>query len=399
MRIYILSLIIILLSLNVVANDHDFSFTGYLRSGVGSATDGGDQTCFQVPGVRVKYRLGNECDNYSEVGLSHTLFSQKKTPSTPFKLTYHALMAYIVNADDDFETYSPAFRVNYIEAENVLPNQPQAKLWVGKRFYRRHDIHINDFYFWDNSGPGGGMEDYNLNFANFSYGYLRNSDNTGNAGTTHDFLLSNIKTNQNGKINVGLSLGRADERDSSVNQDSNGWAVNFIHHQSSVLGGYNKLSMQYGKEAMSNPGGRTNSSAHKNDETSRFTNQTLFNPSPSWTGMLVFIYEKNTTNDIGNTWLSAGARPQYHFSEFTSLALELGVDQFKPEGANSRELYKITLAPQLSSGRQFWSRPVLRAFITYAAWNQGAEDAGIDINNVYSDKSGVTYGLQADVWW
>ena len=35
-------------------------FTGYMRSGAGSSTDGGTQSCFQLPGAQSKYGLGNE---------------------------------------------------------------------------------------------------------------------------------------------------------------------------------------------------------------------------------------------------------------------------------------------------------------------------------------------------
>ena len=35
-------------------------FHGYLRSGVGTTSEGGDQKCFQI--APTKYRLGNECD-------------------------------------------------------------------------------------------------------------------------------------------------------------------------------------------------------------------------------------------------------------------------------------------------------------------------------------------------
>jgi maltoporin len=34
-------------------------------------------------------------------------------------------------------------------------------------------------------------------------------------------------------------------------------------------------------------------------------------------------------------------------------------------------LYKLTLAPQVSLGDRFFSRPVIRAFVTYAAWSDG----------------------------
>ena len=114
---------------------------------------------------------------------------------------------------------------------------------------------------------------------------------------------------------------------------------------------------------------------------------------------MAFIYEDSTHNNVDSTWLSFGARPQYHFSQYTSLAFEAGVDQIDPENGSSRHLYKVSVAPQISGSRDFWSRPVLRLFLTYAKWNQNAEDAGINPNNIYNNNEGVSYGLQAEAWW
>ena len=50
-------------------------FTGYVRSGAGSADGNGSQSCFQLPGAPSKYRLGNECEQYSELDLRHDLLT------------------------------------------------------------------------------------------------------------------------------------------------------------------------------------------------------------------------------------------------------------------------------------------------------------------------------------
>lgn len=50
-------------------------FTGYVRSGVGSTDGHGTQSCFQLPDAPSKYRLGNECEQYSELDLRHDLAS------------------------------------------------------------------------------------------------------------------------------------------------------------------------------------------------------------------------------------------------------------------------------------------------------------------------------------
>src|SRR6056297_3339901 len=54
-------------------------FFGYARSGIGSTASGGSQTCFKAAGAPAKYRLGNECETYAELGLGANLFDQQGT--------------------------------------------------------------------------------------------------------------------------------------------------------------------------------------------------------------------------------------------------------------------------------------------------------------------------------
>ncbi len=47
------------------------NFSGYYRLGVGGNTNGSTQSCFKLPGARSKYRLGNECELWSELTWDH----------------------------------------------------------------------------------------------------------------------------------------------------------------------------------------------------------------------------------------------------------------------------------------------------------------------------------------
>ena len=52
----------------------DVDFFGYARSGIGASGGNGDQVAFQAVGAASKYRLGNETETYSEIGLGSDLF-------------------------------------------------------------------------------------------------------------------------------------------------------------------------------------------------------------------------------------------------------------------------------------------------------------------------------------
>ena len=98
-------------------------------------------------------------------------------------------------------------------------------------------------------------------------------------------------------------------------------------------------------------------------------------------------------------WASVGMRPVYYFNDRFSVAFEAGVDWAKSEPLGTDgHLWKTTLALQLSRGGKFFSRPQLRAFVTYAQWSDDFRGlvGGVPYENA---TDGLSYGLQVESWW
>ncbi len=53
-----------------------------------------------------------------------------------------------------------------MEAGDFTSALGNPKIWIGRRFYDRHDIHINDFFFLNTlqGFDGGGIRDMDLGF-------------------------------------------------------------------------------------------------------------------------------------------------------------------------------------------------------------------------------------------
>ena len=73
------------------------------------------------------------------------------------------------NGQSDFESvnggkFDIASRQNYFQAGGFFGKGAfeDAKIWIGKRYYNRHDVHITDNFYWNNSGLGTGIEDISL---------------------------------------------------------------------------------------------------------------------------------------------------------------------------------------------------------------------------------------------
>lgn len=394
--------------------DDNFDFHGYIRAGTGGNSEGGDQICYQTPGARSKYRFGNECETYGEIIFGYKAF--KGDDGSYFNLKSN--LAYVVEGEKDFEetVHGPAWREIYVEAGNVLGGVfDGAKFWAGKRFYRRHDVHITDFFYWDMSGPGAGVEDIDVGFGKLAYAYLReNNDDFDASGhkiadvndrsvDRHDFRIYGIDVNPGGQLAIGGDYRFSSESRNGFDGED-GYMLTLEHTQNDLWGGFNKIALQYGDGSASTLSANSEDT-NSDGKTWRIVEQLQIEPSSSWSAMGTVVYEdrKDTTDFEPGTWISVGGRFKYYLTNYLNLVLDTGYDEFDPDGpGGTRELWKITPAVQLSAGRSFWTRPALRLFATYADWNNAARDAGLagGSTGVFGDDTdGWSFGVQAEHWW
>jgi len=400
-------------------------FHGYLRSGFGMNGEGGKMEAFKAPGAGAKYRLGNENDTYGEIGLTHNWLRKDNPLQSPYvrsvvMLSYSTLENFSYDSlNNQAQGNDFALRQAYVEAGNAIQSTPDIRFWAGQRYYRRHDIHINDFYYLDMSGYGGGIEDVPVgSFGKLALAWLGGSvDNyqtdDGNVAKQNlDLRLYDVKA-PFGKLTFWFDYSDTQGGDlrnpvtgGPVEIDSaGGWAVGLIHRTEGekLWGGYNEFSIQYGEGAAYNFASTLDSSGPDIDEAWRFrvTDHITIQPSEHFSMQLVGLYEDTEFGgpDSRNHWASAGVRPIYHFNDRFSIALETGIDWAKNESlATEGSLWKVTLAPQLSRGGKFFSRPVIRPFITWALWSDDFEGR-IGGNPYENATDGLSYGIQAEAWW
>lgn len=133
----------------------------------------------------------------------------------------------------------------------------------------------------------------------------------------------------------------------------------------------------------------------------RGTDQVVVQPTEQFSigAAMACQYTDFATDAPDPQWVSGGLRPIWQISDVFSLAFEGGVDwASSTRNGDGGTLGKLTVAPKVSLGDEFFSRPVLRAFLTYAMWSEGLEGevGGLD----YNDRTaGWTWGLQMESWW
>lgn len=419
-----------------------FEFHGYLRSGGGGNSKGGDQVCFQTPGSPSKFRLGNECESYAELVFAQNVYEDE----TGAFFNLYTMAAFNTSGEQDFEEATsfdfdgPALRQIWVDAGNIAGGVLEgASFWAGKRFYRRHDIHINDFFFWDTSGQGVGVENIDVGFGKLHYAYfvqvsddqatttLPVTDDQGNQiGTVqvpirasvdvndrslqrHDIRVSDIETNPGGELTVGFDYRFADEDQPDLDGED-GFQVTLLHFQEEAFGwgGFNKATVQYGRgggaPGLGQAAPEASDTADSSDWSFRITEQLLVEPTPDWSAMFALVWEHRdwSTTTAFKNWYAAGVRPVYYFNDFFALQFEVGANIIEPQTGDTRRLGQISIVPTIRAGRGFLSRPELRIFATYARWNDAVNDVGGPVGTggrFGNNNDGFTYGFQAEVWW
>ncbi len=400
-----LGLVVSLASVAMPAAVQALDFNGYVRSGIGESSASDSQVCFQLPGAPTKFRLGNECEQYAELGLRHNLF----TLNDGSVLRMEG-MAALYNEYD----HTPRFtddhgfaRVVQAYAEwSKMPALNGGSLWAGRRFYKRNDIHISDFYYWNQSATGAGVEDMEIGGLKYSYAFSRkDSVFQKEYINRHDFNVGGFKSNPDGEVMIGVSY--IDDPDQS---DSNsGWAVTAQHEQVGFLGGSNTFAVQYGEGPGTGLGYTGDVTLGSSDRSWRLVEFFDWQVTPRFSGQFQAVYQKDKRRDGGDQdWISVGVRPVYALTDQFKLVAEVGRDQIDA-AEGTRKLTKFTVAPTWSpAGPDFWSRPEVRLYYTYAQWNDAAQQAAnlMAAGSALSDtgafgnaQHGSNFGVQVEYWW
>jgi len=278
-------------------------FNGYVRSGVGESTASESQACFQLPGAASKFRLGNECEQYAELGLRQNLF----TMDDGSVLSVEG-MAALYNEYD----HTPKFTGDhgfarlvqaYAEWSNIAALN-NGSLWAGRRFYKRNDIHISDFYYWNQSATGAGIENVEIGGLQYSYAFSRkDSVFQENYTNRHDFNVGGFDTNPDGELQFGVSYIADPDRGDS----NSGWSVTAQHEQIGFLGGSNTFAVQYGEGPGTGLGYTGDVTLEESAKSWRVVEFFDWQVTPRFGGQFQVVYQKDKRQGGGDQdWISVG---------------------------------------------------------------------------------------------
>ena len=440
-------------SMPVMADDNapTLEFHGYFRSGVSHSTKDGIMNG-DIGGIKnFVGRLGSEASQtYAEIALNSRVFKRNEV-----EMKVNSRVAYsTAYSKADWATIGPdqetgsALREFNLEIKGIIPGNPDAILWAGKKFYRRNDIHIIDEYYWDVSGAGGGIENLQVGPGKFSAAWVQQDidemyDMDGysatSGGGTENILDLRYEFNiaSNGSLEIGFDYGSIDD-DDTVSADvttDDGTTKNvkgesydndpfMFTVQNTWWGswGWNKTSLQLvwraWVPALVWAGAQTYSYTSANNEDAfgiRLINQgeVRFGDSPF---SLAHVLMLNFASDVDNS--SDGSslfdcnvykfvvRPAFQLTQYTRILAEVGYSiqdfDFEQTGDGTIKKFKGTLAYAIAPDVSILSRPELRFYASFISVK--TEDAtlgwqSIEHNTGLTSTEDFVFGIQAEAWW
>ncbi|ANE74298.1 maltoporin [Dickeya solani] len=391
-------------------------FHGYLRGGVGVSNDGG-MSQWQKNKVG---RLGNENDTYGEVELGSEVYKKNDV-----SFYVDSMVSMVSDGSNDNETTIGddaqfGLRQLNLQIKGLVPGDPNAMIWGGKRYYQRHDLHIIDTKYWNISGSGAGIENYTLGPGALSVAWIRGDANAvddrinGNSNVNinyADIRYAGLKPWKGAWTEFGIDYAMPNttkkQKDFGGLYDADNGVMLTGEISQDMLGGYNKVVLQYANKGLaqnmvSQGGGWYDMWNQVNSATGYraintglipLTSRLSFNHVLTW-GSANHINEATDTTRL----LSLVGRLQYQFTDYVRGIGEVGAftqkDNFKNGTSFKQSGEKYTLALALAAGPAFMSRPELRLYTSYLNDSQdGKPFKDGTANNTWN------VGVQVEAWW
>jgi maltoporin len=367
---------------------------------------------FNLTGSAIGGRL--EEGDYLEPTVKLHLLEKKDEPDAPYvdmvltpaMFSTNGLFASLLS-----NRAGPALQIElfqgYIEAGNVL--LPRLRVWAGARFYRGADVHIADYFYFNNlSGQGAGIAygpaDVAVLMQSSTAGNQYNFDVDGDGR----FDVRRQRTTFVGqyvhKVEAGHSfhfLGElhllpalqarlADGTERELTSDF-GWVLGAKAHLDLGNGSFNDVSLRYGSRIAN--GGRGGSQTWDTFGLPSLTGQ--YSDASSVEAVDHFLYNFGSAVSLnaygilhwnrGGSGLRAdksldfavGARSTVYLSDNIHLINEASYQGLRPGGGPLATAVKLSIAPTFvpTGQRSVWARPHFRIFYTIAFYDQNARDA------------------------
>ena len=410
------------------------NFNGYMRSGVmhGNSAFGSKTDTVKLG------RLGNENDTFMEFGLGADV---AKVDDVTYSV--YGMIAHGGDGNETDWNTNLSCRQAWAGAKNLL-GQGDDFLWIGKRYYKREDIHILDEYYYNVSGTGVGLENVVLGPGKISLAWTRNDkdakkDDVNIYSMKSEYKYKGLKDNNKPakvKVNTydvryefpvwdGASL-QLGSTYLEAEKDKNGsYRIYTIEKENSIgdglnlsaelniglLGGFNKTVVQSfsGSSAADVHYGTGSSVYYDEGQGWRLINwgDVHFTKEFGMFHVVQYAHSSGFKSYDSERSVNLVVRPYYQLTKMTKLLAEVGwfadkktanTDDKGVQSYVSKHGSKYTLAYAISpDASNFWSRPEFRFYVSHVSVSDNMNIGST--NEWVRQTSDNMFGAQVEAWW
>ncbi|WP_262021723.1 carbohydrate porin [Vibrio quintilis] len=411
------------LALDTTAEAH-----GYLKSGLLLNSDGTRVNSLGLFTSYGKFRLGNEQNTKIELLPTVKLTTEEGTwAKVRANLTHETNCTSDWNCVDG-DDHEIQYREGYVEMGGFA-FAPESVFWAGKRYSSSNtSSHQYDWEYIQYNGTGGGVDKIDVGFAKMDvgvYAFTPDGENeaaptdTSTQGYPEDLSL-NVWFKKLGDTGLDFQLVAHTMEKSALrpNAPTNGIGLTGVYNFDdfyNITNGYSRITVQYGEGLAAGDSLGKNGWGYANVKDAKSTRVVfdgVANLNDSWELSTFAFYQKDSdynpwdsystgTTGIDRDIYSIGVRPHNQITKNFAMQYEFGYEHVNEDIADGADggFYKVTIAPTLMLETGFWARPQIRAFVTYAKWDDGAASK---IDSGYTrdgDNDALNFGIQAEVWF
>ena len=411
------------------------NFNGYMRSGVmhGNSAFGSKTDTVKLG------RLGSENDTFMEFGLGADV---AKVDDVTYSV--YGMIAHGGDGNETDWNTNLSCRQAWAGAKNLL-GQGDDFLWIGKRYYKREDIHILDEYYYNVSGTGVGLENVVLGPGKISLAWTRNDkdakkDKVNIYSMKSEYKYKGLKDDGNKPAKVKVNTydvryefpvwdGASLQLGSTyleAEKDKNGsYRTYTIEKENSIgdglnlsaelniglLGGFNKTVVQSfsGSSAADVHYGTGSSVYYDEGQGWRLINwgDVHFTKEFGMFHVVQYAHSSGFKSYDSERSVNLVVRPYYQLTKMTKLLAEVGwfadkktanTDDKGVQSYVSKHGSKYTLAYAISpDASNFWSRPEFRFYVSHVSVSDNMNIG--PTNEWVRQTSDNMFGAQVEAWW
>ena len=448
-------------ALSQTVTNKNFSFGSYGRVGAGVAV-GNTGNIGRSLNLNGMGSIGGRMEEADYVELAAALHFKTEIPNDTTHINVQARLALYsgkgqlignVNSSSQYGGITLALPELYAEALNI--GGSKWSVWIGAKYFRGYDVHIADYYYFDDHSTQGIGITYNK--TTFSvlfpgavdtsssvppYFYLEIVDGTPRPGLRSRslFVAEHVIPFDNNKQTIKLlaeyhHLANATPGDTATAYNypaEGGWAAGIQHViflNTDIAGSSNQASFRYGNGiANGGDGGNSktwltyggpdlNTEKYKKAYSIALVDQLLLNLSPKYSLNAYGIYTKsrggsdslNKAPDFfgrqifnRKTEYAFGVRNFWYITKRFQLLTELHYANRKDGDQPSATMLKFSIVPTLvpTGKTDPWARPQLRLIYSIARYNDFASENLYSpyLSNTGPKKIGQYIGFRVE-WW